>query len=140
VQADLGGGGHGPPFPPAEGLVQRFAADGDGRAADKEPLQRSLIGLGVDPLMVDLMNPGIEQRIELGQVRHGCPCPRDSIGDLDEELVSHGPEETLDLPSALRSSGLGMGKFRTDHRAGPAQCRVHEHTAVVNIDDARAPA
>ena len=40
------------------------------------------------------------------------------VGDLDEELLVHGPEQALDLSPALRASGGGVGQLDAELRAG----------------------
>jgi hypothetical protein len=39
------------------------------------------------------------------------------VGDLDEELLTHGAEESLDLASSLGSGGDAMHQRHTEFRA-----------------------
>jgi hypothetical protein len=61
----------------------------------------------VHPAVVDLLDPGGEQRVELVQVGDRVPA-RVALGvpgDLDEELLADGPEVAFDLAAALWLSG-----------------------------------
>src|SRR5450759_4046942 len=60
VQADRRGRGDGAPFPPSERLGEQAGRGGDGRPGGQEPGQRRHAGLGVDPLVVYLLDPGGE--------------------------------------------------------------------------------
>ena len=65
------------------------------RAAGEQPFDGRLAGLGVGSAVIDGLDPGGEQPVELGQVG-------DAAGfDLDEELDAHGGEESFDLAAAL---------------------------------------
>jgi hypothetical protein len=76
---------------------------GSGQArwrARKEPLYRRLAGLGVDPVVVDALDPGTEQAVQLVQI----PCPAAAV-QLQEELLADGAEDPLDLAAALWLAG-----------------------------------
>jgi hypothetical protein len=51
--------------------------------------------------VVDLLDPGGEQLVELGQC-----CGLLAGGQLDQELVTDSPEETLDFSPARGLPGL----------------------------------
>src|SRR3954466_14670303 len=55
------------------------------------------------PPVIDLLDPGGEQRVQLHHVIEFA-----AGADLDEELIPHGAEHPLDFPSAGRLAGLGM--------------------------------
>ena len=81
------------------------------RGAGHPPGQRRRAGLGVHPVVVDRLDPGGEQPVQLGQVGDLPSGLAVAGGDLDDELAVHGAEEPLDLAPAL-------GPARA--RSGPA--------------------
>ena len=137
VQARRGGLGDPAGVGPQERLVQQFGGRRRGWAGGQEPFQRFVAGLAVDPLVVDGLDPGGEQLVQPGQVAHG--CRRAGRGELDEELLAHGPEQTLDLAPAGRLAGLGMGQLDTEHGQCPQQLGGHHRRAVVEVDDLGYP-
>jgi len=97
----------------------------------------------VAPLVVDLLNPGGEQGVQLGQAAHcgagPLGAPVGAVGDLDQELVPDSFEEPLNFSPTGWSPGLGMGELDAQHRARPAQPGVDEHRPVVHIGLGWAP-
>ena len=92
--------------------------------------------------MVDGLDPGGEQPVELAQVGDRVPA-RVALGvpgDLDEELLADGPEEPFDLPAALRAARGGVDQPDAELRAGPQQPGVDERRAVVDVDPVGDPA
>jgi hypothetical protein len=60
----------------------------------------------VHAAVVDGLDPGGEQRVELAQVGDRVPARIVGIaGDLDQELLADGPEVAFDLAAALWLSG-----------------------------------
>jgi hypothetical protein len=55
--------------------------------------------------MVNLLDPGGEQPVQLAQAGEGPPGLAVGGGELDCEPVVYGPEEPLDLAPALRLTG-----------------------------------
>ena len=87
-------------------------------------------------------HPGHEQSVEFQQCRGvvdpgGREVLGGGVGDLDEELLTHRPEEPFDLAPSLRPAGRGMHQSNTEFRARPQQPRVDERRAVVDIDRGR---
>ncbi len=62
-----------------------------GGAAGEQPLDGAWPGLGMGPAVIDGLDPGAEQPVELGQVRRGPGL------DLDQELGPHRLEEALSI-------------------------------------------
>jgi hypothetical protein len=94
-----GGFGHGSGLRPQERFADQVGI-GDGRGGGGgEPFEGGGAGLGVDAVVIDGLDPGGEEVVESGQVAH-----RDRV-DLDEELVSHGPEDPFDFPAAFWFAG-----------------------------------
>jgi len=113
------------------------ACDGGG---GQEPRQRRLLRLGVDAPVVDLLDPGGEQAVELGQAPDAAANAGPSLAQitcclayLDQELVADGFEEPLDLASTGWSSRLTVGEPDPEHGAGPAQPAVDKHGSVVDV-------
>ena len=101
---------------------------GGGPAASHR-CQRRLPGLGVHPAVVDGLDPGGEQRVQLGQVGDRAAGAVAGVGDLDQELLADGAEEPFDLPAALRA-GPGvewmslipsMAQARSSHESTNAE-------------------
>ena len=82
--------------------------------------------------MVGGLDPGLEQAVHLRQVRDGGP-----VADLDQELIPHCPEETLDLPSSLWFPGPGVDELYAEDGAAAQQPRIDERAAVVQVDGLR---
>jgi hypothetical protein len=79
----------------------------------------------VDPGVIDLGNPGGEQRVQLGQAAHrgaGAPAAAvGAVGDLDQELVTDRAKKPLDFPSTSGFAGLRVGELDPEYRARPAE-------------------
>ena len=54
-------------------------------------------------------------------------------GDLDQELLAHGPEEPLDFAPAFGPTWCGMNQAHTEFRARPQQPPIHIGRAVIDI-------
>jgi hypothetical protein len=76
--------------------------------------------------VVDGIDPGCEQAVQLGHV-----VELAAGADLDQELVTDGAEEPLDLPAALRMPRTGVDQPDLQRRAGPQQLLVDERRTVV---------
>jgi hypothetical protein len=116
------------------------AGVGTGGPGGQEPGQRRHVGLGVDPLVVDVFDPGGEQVVELSQAGHAGPGAEGAAADLDQELVPDGAEEPFDFASASWLSGSGVGELDPEDRAGPAQPGVDEAGPVVDVALGGSPA
>ena len=80
----------------------RSAGGGDRERGAGHPAgQRGHAGLGVDAPVVDVLDPGGEQPVHLGQVVDLPPGLAVAGGDLDDELAVDGAEEAFDLAPAL---------------------------------------
>ena len=98
--------------------------------------------------MVDRLDPGGEQPVQLDQVGHPVPAWLAAAtavvgglaGDLDEELLAHGPEEPLDFAPALRASRSGVDQLDAQFRACPQQPGIDERRPVVDVDPVGDPA
>src|SRR6266536_1299951 len=134
VQADGGGGVDGAPLAPPERLGQPVGRHRRRWAGGEEPGQRRLPGLGVDPAVVDGLDPGGEQRVELAQVVDRGAGRLAGAGDLDQELVPDSPKQTLDLASAGGLPGSTVDQPDAEYGAGSAQLGVDEHGPVVDVD------
>ena len=55
-------------------------------------------------------------------------------GDLDQELLAHGPEEPLYFSSAFGPTWCGMHQAHTEFRARPQQPCIDEGRAAIDID------
>src|SRR5919198_98819 len=88
-------------------------------------------GFGVDPWVVVGLHPGGQQAVQLGQIS-------DPLGglvvQLDQELLPHGAEESLNLAASLGSARGGVHQPDAKHRAGPQQPGVHKRRPVVHVD------
>ena len=78
-----------------------------------------LAGLCVDAPVIDGLDPGAEEPVQLGEVRGKTGL------DLDEELDAHRLEDPLDLPPALGPPGLGVHQTHAEAGAGPQQLGGH---------------
>ena len=110
------------------------AGSATGPAADQR-CQRGLPGFGMHRAVVDGFDPGREEPIQLGQI--GDVVAADDVGlagDLDQELLTHGPEESLDFASAFGPAWCGMHQAHTEFRARPQQPRIDERRAAINVD------
>ena len=88
VQGHGRGLGHGALLGPQERLVQGVTG-GQHRWAGCEPtLQRRLPGLAVRAAVVDLLDPGGEQAVQLGQAGDRAAGALGTVDDLDEELFA----------------------------------------------------
>jgi hypothetical protein len=79
----------------------------------------------VDALVVDLLDPGAEQRVDLIQVGDV------ALGELDQELGPHGAEEALDLAPSGRLARVGVHQLDPEDGAGALQRGGDERGAVV---------
>jgi hypothetical protein len=79
--------------------------------AGQEPRHRGLPGLGVDPVVVDPLDPGAEQAVELVQVLGAAAGVQ-----LDQELLADGAEGPLDLAAALWLAGTRVDQADAEHR------------------------
>lgn len=140
VQGHRGGLGDGAPLAPPKRLAQQPGRGRRGWADGQEPGQRRHPGFRVHPGVVDLLDPGREQGVELGEAAHRGAGRLGAVGDLDQELVAHRFEEPLNFSSAGGPAGLGVGELDPQHRARPAQSGVDEHRPVIHIALSRAPA
>src|SRR5205814_3714268 len=95
-------------------------------------LQRTLPGLGMLASVIDRLDPGGEQRVQLGHV--GQLAAR---ADLDEELFPYRAEQLFDLPPAGRLPGPGMDEPDAQARAGALQLLVDHRRSVVEVDRVR---
>jgi hypothetical protein len=105
VQPDDRGLGHGAVLRPSKRLGQVGRRRNRERAPGQPPGERRLPGLGVHPAVVDGLDPGGEQPVQLRQIGDpaaGCPV---GCGDLHYELVVDIAEEAFDLPAALGLTG-----------------------------------
>ena len=91
----------------------------------------------VDAPVVDVLHPGGEQPVHLGQVADFPSRPAVPGRDLDGELAVHGPEEPLDLAPALRPARGRVDQLDAQPGAGPHQPRVNERRAVIDVDVGR---
>ena len=92
----------------------------------------------MDPVVIDRLGPGGEQRVQLQQrpgLRQSSPGEvlGGAVADLDEELIADGAEEPFDLPPALRAVRGGVDQPDAELAAGPQQPRIDERAAVVDI-------
>ena len=71
VQGDRGRLGHRAGLGPQERFVQRRRAGQHRGAAGEQPLDRCLARFGVGPAVIDGLDPGAEEPVELGQVSRG---------------------------------------------------------------------
>lgn len=118
-RADLG---------PQERLVERILGRESWRTASQQPVDRCLTGLCVDAAVIDGLDPGGKEPVELGQVgwRFGL--------DFDEELHAHRLEDPFDLPPALRSSGLTVHKAHPEAGTRPQELARHHGGPVVQVN------
>ncbi len=81
--------------------------------------------------MIDGLDPGGENLVQPGDVVDR------GVGDLDEELIAHGAEESFDLAAAFRTPRPGVDQ--ADPQAGhrPPQLGGHERAAVIQVDRTR---
>jgi hypothetical protein len=142
LQRHQRGLGDGALFFPEERFGQRVGGRQRKRAAGLPARQRRLAGLGVHAAVVDGLDPGGEQPVELAQVADRVPTriALGITGDLDEELLAHGPEVAFDLAAALRPTRGGVDQPDAELRARAQQPRVDERGAVVDIDPVGDPA
>jgi hypothetical protein len=137
VQGNRRGFGDGAAFFPEERLGQRGRGGQRERAAGLPASQRRLAGFRVHGAVIDGLDPGGEQPVQLEQITDMVAARLVLTGDLDQELIPDAAEVALDLPAALRASGGGMGEFDPEFRAGAQQPRVDERRAVIDIDRLR---
>ena len=139
LQRHQRGLGHGALCFPEERLRERGRGGQRERAAGVPARQRRGPGLGVLAAVIDGLDPGGEQPVQLVQVGEGVPArvALGVAGDLDEELVANGPEEAFDLAAALRATRGGVDQPDPELRAGSQQPGVDERRAVVDIDRVR---
>jgi hypothetical protein len=83
--------------------------------------------------VVDLLDPGGEEPVELQQISHVTLAGLGGLaGDLDEELVAHGAEEPFDLSPTLRTARGRVGQPDAELGAGSQQPGVNERGPVVH--------
>ncbi len=117
------------PLGPQEGLVKLFGRRRrTGCSAGEEALDRRLAGLGVPAAVIDGLDEGGEQRVHLVEAA-------DLAGiELDQELLPHGLEDALDLPTAFRSTRLAVMELHPEHRARPQQLDRDHCAPVIEVD------
>src|SRR6266536_284182 len=116
---------------PQERLPQLGGAGQAGWRAGQEPLHGGLAGLGVLAVVVDALDPGAEQAVELVQVGGSAAGVQ-----LDEELLADGAAGPLDLAAALWLAGLGVDKADAEHGQAALELAGGERRAVVDIERA----
>ena len=129
VQGHRRGLGDGAQRRPQERLGQRLGSGHDRAVpgalpAVVPPLQRTLLGLGMHLVVIDGLDPGGEQGVEFEQRGRWCAAGRGEVrgagvGDFDEELVPHGPEEAFDFSAALGPVRSGVDQPDPELAAGP---------------------
>ena len=134
VQADRAGLRHGPSLRPAKRVGQRVLARQCRRTDGEEPLQWCLPCLGVNPTVVDLLDPCLEDPVELLKARGR------AVLELDQHLFTNRPEDAFDLPAPLRPTGRGVDQTDPEHRTRPQQLAGHERAAVINVNGVRPAA
>src|SRR5215472_14321813 len=103
-------------------------------AAGQPALQRSLPSLAVWAAVVDALQPGSEQFVQLLQVLGA------TAGlELDQELRTHCPEEALDLATAGGVAGAGVNDADAERGQGAMEGRRDERRAVVYEHGVRDP-
>jgi hypothetical protein len=70
----------------------------------------------------------LEQPAQLGQVGGAAAGVQ-----FDQELLTDGPKDPLDLAAALGLAGTRVGQADAEHRAGPLELAGDERRAVVDI-------
>jgi hypothetical protein len=60
--------------------------------------------------------------------------------EFDQELLTDGAEDPLDLAAALRLAGLGVGQADPEHRQAALELAGDERRAVVDVEGAGQPA
>ena len=108
-------------------------------------VQRGLPGLGVGAAVVLGFDPRGQQPVERQQrgaviSTGGDQVLGGGVGDLDEELFAHGPEEPFDLAAALWPVRGGMHQADPEFGACPQQPGIDERRPVVDIHAGRDPA
>ena len=97
--------------------------------------------------MVDLLDPGGEQPVQLAQVSDPVPsaclvCGAVAAGgagvgglssDFDEELLADGAEEPFDLTTALRAPRCGVDQPDPQLGTGPRRPGIDERRPVVDV-------
>jgi hypothetical protein len=72
----------------------------------------------MDAGVVDRLDPGAQQPVQFEQVGDVVAARSFGLaGDLDEELLSDGAEESLDFAPALGAAWGGVGEFDPECRA-----------------------
>jgi hypothetical protein len=128
VQAEGGGLGDPPALGPQERLAQLGRRGQGGGAGEQEALEGRAAGLGVHPGVVDALDPGGEQPVELGQVARAAAGVQ-----LNEELLADGAEHPLDLAAALGLARRGVCQPDAKDRASPLELAGDERRAVVDV-------
>jgi hypothetical protein len=106
-------------------------------AGGVEPGERRLPGLGVGAAVVDNLEPGGEQAIELGEL--------DAVVDLDRELIANRPENLSILPFVVAARGHAWISFAPstsyarsnceDTNAGPRSTFCARPGYVLRVDE-----
>ena len=82
-------------------------------ATGQQPVDGCLTGLCMDPSVIDSLDPGSEEPVELGQVIR-------RVGlDLDQELHAHRLEGPLELSPALGPPRFGVHEAHPETGARP---------------------
>ena len=118
VQGDGGRLGHRAGLGPQERFVQRRRAGQHRRAAGEQAVDGGFARFRMRPAVVDGLDPGAEQPVELGQVRRGPGF----LGGTLVVVCRHWPgsfaEHSVELPDTLRSP------YHPGARQGVA-CQAH---------------
>jgi hypothetical protein len=87
----------------------------------------------VDPLVVDLADPVIQQVVQLVQAGDRVPGRVAAAGDLDQELLLDGLEGAFDLAPAHRAPGLTVSQLYAQLRARSRQRGIRKAGSVINV-------
>jgi len=87
----------------------------------------------MDARVVDRLDPGGEQAVELGEVRDLALC------ELDQELAADRPEKPFDLALRGRRARRGVNQLHAQNGARAQQLVRHERGAAIDEDPVRHP-
>ena len=119
---------------PEKGFAQLGRAGQRRRPLREEAGERRLARLRVRPLVVDALDPGGEEPVELGQVGQ-LPAL-----ELDQELAAHGAEEALDLAARGRLAGARVDEADAEHGGRAGELLRGKRRAVVDVEHLRQAA